>query len=280
MQQRRVGTTGLTVSRLGLGTMTWGRDTDEHEARDQLIAFAEAGGTLARHRGRLRRRRVRGAARHAASATSSRATTSCSRPRPGSARAAAARVTDTSRGHLLAALDALAAPARRRPRRPVAGARLVRRHPARGDPGGAGPRGRAPAGRRTSGSRTTPAGRPRRPRPGSGPCPAGRRWPRTQVEYSLLNRARRARGAARRGRRSASACCPWSPLGRGVLTGKYRTGTPVGLPRRVDALRELRRRLPRRARRRRSSRRSPGPPTAWAGRRSRSRSPGSATGPA
>jgi aryl-alcohol dehydrogenase-like predicted oxidoreductase len=26
--------------------MSWGRDTDEHEARDQLIAFAEAGGTL------------------------------------------------------------------------------------------------------------------------------------------------------------------------------------------------------------------------------------------
>src|SRR4051795_1807260 len=46
MQQRRVGATGLRVSRLGLGTMTWGRDTDEHEARDQLIAFAEAGGTL------------------------------------------------------------------------------------------------------------------------------------------------------------------------------------------------------------------------------------------
>ena len=46
MQQRRVGSTGLTVSRLGLGTMTWGRDTDEHEARDQLIAFAETGGTL------------------------------------------------------------------------------------------------------------------------------------------------------------------------------------------------------------------------------------------
>src|SRR6476646_648266 len=46
MQQRAVGATGLTVSRLGLGTMTWGRDTDEHEARYQLIAFAEAGGTL------------------------------------------------------------------------------------------------------------------------------------------------------------------------------------------------------------------------------------------
>ena len=46
MQHRRVGTTGLAVSRLGLGTMTWGRDTDEHEARDQLAAFTEAGGTL------------------------------------------------------------------------------------------------------------------------------------------------------------------------------------------------------------------------------------------
>ena len=46
MQQRAVGASGLKVSALGLGTMTWGRDTDEHEARDQLIAFAEAGGTL------------------------------------------------------------------------------------------------------------------------------------------------------------------------------------------------------------------------------------------
>src|SRR5688500_15614479 len=46
MQQRFLGRTGLRVSRLGLGTLTWGRDTDEHEARDQLIAFTEAGGTL------------------------------------------------------------------------------------------------------------------------------------------------------------------------------------------------------------------------------------------
>jgi aryl-alcohol dehydrogenase-like predicted oxidoreductase len=46
MQQRALGNTGLKVSRLGLGTWTWGRDTDEHEARDQLIAYVEAGGTL------------------------------------------------------------------------------------------------------------------------------------------------------------------------------------------------------------------------------------------
>ncbi len=46
MQQRLLGATGLSVSRLGLGTMTWGRDTDEHEAREQLAAFVEAGGNL------------------------------------------------------------------------------------------------------------------------------------------------------------------------------------------------------------------------------------------
>ncbi|MDQ6642327.1 MAG: aldo/keto reductase, partial [Actinomycetota bacterium] len=46
MQQRSLGSTGLKVSRLGLGTMTWGRDTDEHEARDQLVSFCDAGGTL------------------------------------------------------------------------------------------------------------------------------------------------------------------------------------------------------------------------------------------
>src|SRR3712207_9429745 len=34
------------VSRLALGTMTWGRDTDEDEAAMQLTAFVDAGGTL------------------------------------------------------------------------------------------------------------------------------------------------------------------------------------------------------------------------------------------
>jgi aryl-alcohol dehydrogenase-like predicted oxidoreductase len=46
MELRRAGTSGLMLSRLGLGTMTWGRDTDEHEAADQCRAFLDAGGNF------------------------------------------------------------------------------------------------------------------------------------------------------------------------------------------------------------------------------------------
>ena len=43
---RSLGQSGLEVSRLALGTMTWGRDTDEHEAAVQLRAYLDAGGNL------------------------------------------------------------------------------------------------------------------------------------------------------------------------------------------------------------------------------------------
>ncbi|MFH8368204.1 aldo/keto reductase [Streptomyces sp. NPDC018031] len=46
MELRHLGRTGLRVSRIGLGTLTWGRDTDEHDAAEQLKAFWDAGGTL------------------------------------------------------------------------------------------------------------------------------------------------------------------------------------------------------------------------------------------
>jgi len=46
MEMRRAGDSGLSLSRLGLGTMTWGRDTDTHEAADQCRAFIEAGGNF------------------------------------------------------------------------------------------------------------------------------------------------------------------------------------------------------------------------------------------
>lgn len=46
MEKRRAGVSGLSLSRLGLGTMTWGRDTDEIEAADQCRAYLEAGGNF------------------------------------------------------------------------------------------------------------------------------------------------------------------------------------------------------------------------------------------
>ena len=46
MLRRSVGTSGLTVGRLGLGTMTWGRDTRPEDAKEVLRAFVAAGGDL------------------------------------------------------------------------------------------------------------------------------------------------------------------------------------------------------------------------------------------
>jgi aryl-alcohol dehydrogenase-like predicted oxidoreductase len=46
VKQRSVGRSGLKVSHLGLGTMTWGRETDADEAAAQLVSFHDAGGTL------------------------------------------------------------------------------------------------------------------------------------------------------------------------------------------------------------------------------------------
>jgi aryl-alcohol dehydrogenase-like predicted oxidoreductase len=46
MELRQAGDCGLQLSRLGLGTMTWGRDTDTHEAADQARAYIEAGGNF------------------------------------------------------------------------------------------------------------------------------------------------------------------------------------------------------------------------------------------
>ena len=46
MLTRRLGATGLAVSRLGLGTMAWGTRTSPEDARDLLTAFRAAGGTL------------------------------------------------------------------------------------------------------------------------------------------------------------------------------------------------------------------------------------------
>ena len=46
MEYRTLGRSGCSVSALALGTMTFGAETDEAGAHEQLDLFAEAGGTL------------------------------------------------------------------------------------------------------------------------------------------------------------------------------------------------------------------------------------------
>ena len=46
MREQRLGNTGVHVSDVGLGTLTWGRDTDEHEAAEQFELYVAAGGNL------------------------------------------------------------------------------------------------------------------------------------------------------------------------------------------------------------------------------------------
>ena len=44
--RRRLGSSGLSVTPLALGTMLWGNAVDHHEAADHLRAFLDAGGNL------------------------------------------------------------------------------------------------------------------------------------------------------------------------------------------------------------------------------------------
>jgi aryl-alcohol dehydrogenase-like predicted oxidoreductase len=223
MQQRSLGSTGLKVSSLGLGTMTWGRDTDEHEARDQLIAFAEAGGTL-----------VDTAAGYGDGASEELIGTLIGdvvgrdevvlATKAGISRRAGERVTDTSRGHLLTALDASLG------RLGVDHVDLWQVHVWSDDAPveeTLAALDRAVSSGRASyvgvsnyaGWQTAQAGTWQRAVPGRTPLAS------TQVEYSLLNRQVEHEvlpAAAAMG----MGVLAWSPLGRGVLTGKYRSGTP------------------------------------------------------
>ena len=224
MQQRALGATGLKTSRLGLGTMTWGRDTDEHEARDQLIAFAEAGGTL-----------IDTAAGYGNGAAEELIGSLIGdvvgrdeivlATKAGISRRTGTRVTDASRGTMLSTLDGSLK------RLGVDHVDLWQVHVWVDD---------APleetlsafdyavsSGRASyvgvsnySGWQTAQAATWQRAVPGRAVLAS------TQVEYSLLSR-----GIEQEVIPAAQALglgvLPWSPLGRGVLTGKYRTGTPA-----------------------------------------------------
>ena len=223
MQQRSLGATGLKVSRLGLGTMTWGRDTDEHEARDQLIAFAEAGGTLvdtAAGYGDGRSEELIGTLIGDVVGRDEIVLAT----KAGISRRTGERVTNTSRGNLLTTLDASLQ------RLGVDHVDLWQVHvwtdetPVEEtlsalDHAVSSGRASYVGVSNYTGWQTAQAATWQRAVPGRTPLAS------TQVEYSLLNRhvehevvpAAEALGLG---------VLPWSPLGRGVLTGKYRTGTP------------------------------------------------------
>lgn len=223
MQQRTLGATGLKVSRLGLGTMTWGRDTDEHEARDQLISFVEAGGTLldtAAGYGDGASEELIGSLLGDVVARDEVVLAT----KAGISRRTGERVTDTSRGTLLSTLDASLK------RLGVDHVDLWQVHvwtdetPVEEtltalDLAVSSGRASYVGISNYTGWQTAQAATWQRAVPGRTPLAS------TQVEYSLLNRqvehevlpAAQALGLG---------VLPWSPLGRGVLTGKYRSGTP------------------------------------------------------
>lgn len=224
VEQRYLGRTGLKVSRLALGTMTWGRDTDEHEARDQLLAFVDAGGTL-----------VDTAAGYA-DGDSERVLGSfigdlvprdllVVATKSGISRRTGARVVDVSRRTLLAELEG----SLRRLR--IECVDLWQVHTwsdevpleetlSALDYAVSSGRARYVGVSNYSGWQTGRAVTFQQAWPGRAPIVS------TQVEYSLLQR-----GIEREVLPAASALglgvLPWSPLGRGVLTGKYRSGTPA-----------------------------------------------------
>lgn len=224
MQQRFLGRTGLRVSRLGLGTLTWGRDTDEHEARDQLIAFTTAGGTL-----------VDTAAGYGDGASEELLGSFLGEvvdrddlviaTKAGIGRARGSRETNVSRGHLVSTLDASLR------RLGVDHVDLWQVHTWAEDTpleetlsalDYAVSTGRAAyvgvsnyAGWQSAQAATWQAAVPGRARLAS-----------NQVEYSLLNRSAEAE-VVPAAEHLGLGILPWSPLGRGVLTGKYRSGTPA-----------------------------------------------------
>lgn len=224
MERRSVGTSGLQVSRLGLGTMTWGRDTSADEAAALLRSFVDAGGDLvdtapAYARGeaeRLLGRLMRTDVRRSDLVLATKA---------GFTFRDGVRVVDTSRAALL---NDLHASLRRLGTDHVDlwqlhawGQAPLEETLAAVDHAVATGAVRYAGVSNFVGWQTGAAVAWQAAFPGRAPLVS------TQVEYSLL--ARRAElEVIPAVRHFGLGFFPWSPLGRGVLTGKYRTGMPRG----------------------------------------------------
>ncbi len=224
MEVRPVGTSGLRVSRLGLGTMTWGRDTSAEQAGALLDMFLEAGGTLidtaaaygAGDSERIIGRLIKQRSNRAEMVIATKA---------GFVIRNGERIVDTSRRALLRDLDGSLA------RLASDYVDLWQIH-AYGDAPldeslaavdhavGTG-RVRYAGISNFVGWQTAQAATWQSAFPGRTPISSA------QMEYSLL--ARRAEVEVLPAVRAfGMGFFPWSPLGRGVLTGQYRNGTPRG----------------------------------------------------
>jgi aryl-alcohol dehydrogenase-like predicted oxidoreductase len=224
VKHRHLGRSGLVVSRLALGTMTWGRDTDEDDAAAQLIAFREAGGTLVdtadtyvggeseRVLGRLLGDVV--PRDEVLVATKAWGVTGLGPMGRGA-----------SRGHLLSALDASLE------RLGTDHVDLWQLHAwdqvtpweetlAALDTAVSSGRVRYVGVSNYSGWQLGATAAWQRAVPGRTPLVSN------QVEYSLLQRGIE-REVVPAAAELGAGLLPWSPLGRGVLTGKYRNGAPA-----------------------------------------------------
>lgn len=209
-----MGNSGLLVSQYSLGTMTWGRDTDIHEARDQFNLYYEAGG------------RFIDTADVYSDGVSEEIVGEFCRERSDvliSSKAGSVRTNrrrDASRSHLLNALDASLRRLRRThldvwhihawdPYTPIDETLSAGEHAI--DSGKVRYLGIS----NYSGWQLTSAA-------------LGSKYPviSAQMEYSLLQRGIE-REVVPAALELGVGIMAWSPLGRGVLTGKYRHGTPA-----------------------------------------------------
>lgn len=205
--------------------MTWGRDTDQHDAREQLKLFADAGGTLvdtAASYGNGESEKLIGALLDSAVPRSSLLIGT----KAGISRPAGQRVVDVSRRGLLDQLDdsldrldldyvdlwQVHTWSDAAPMEETLGAL---EHAVTSG------RARYAGISNYSGWQTAAATVHQR-------AVAGPQAPlvSTQVEYSLLERGVEREVLPAAGRLGLGVLA-WSPLGRGVLTGKYRSGTPA-----------------------------------------------------
>ena len=223
MRQRALGRAGLLVSRFALGTMTWGRDTDLDDAAAQLKTYVEVGGNLIDTADVYAdgiAEEVIGSLLGDLVAREDVMIATKAGLRPGMERR-----RDGSRGHLLRTLDASLR-------------RLGTDHVDIWQVHGFDPdtpmdetlsaldyavtsgRVRYVGVSNFSGWQTAQAATWQQAWPGRAPIVS------CQVEYSLLER-----GIEREVMPACEAfglgVLPWSPLGRGVLTGKYRHGRPA-----------------------------------------------------